>query len=79
MEQFTAEQARRLSSVLDEQELSKIIEQIKEFAEKGHTQLPVHNPIKPATIFELRERGFQVTDVELARPVASTTFHLIYW
>jgi DNA-binding transcriptional regulator YiaG len=79
MEQFTAKDARQLSNVLDEQELSKIIEQIKEFAEQGHAQLPVHNPIKPATIFELRERGFEVTDVELARPISSTTFHVISW
>jgi hypothetical protein len=79
MEKFTAKDARQLSNVLDEQELSKIIEQIKDFAEQGHVQLPVHNPIKPATIFELRDRGFQVTDVELARPISSTTFHVIYW
>jgi hypothetical protein len=79
MEKFTAKDARQLTNVLDEQELSKIIEQIKDFAEQGHAQLPVHIPIKPATISELRERGFEVTDVDLARPISSTIFHVIYW
>jgi hypothetical protein len=79
MEQFTAEDARRLSNVLDEQELSKIIEQIKDFAECGHTQLSVYKMIKPATIHELTHRGFEVKSVNLSQPVSIATFHVISW
>jgi len=79
MEKFTAKDARQLSNVLDDQELSKIIEQIKEFAEQGHAQLPVHNPIKPATIHELTHRGFEVKTVKLSEPISSNTFHVISW
>jgi len=80
MEKFTAKDARQLTNVLDEQELSKIIEQIKDFAEQGHAQLPVHIPIKPATIHELAQRGFEVKSVTLSQlPVSVATFHVISW
>jgi hypothetical protein len=79
MEKFTAKDARQLSNVLDEQELSKIIEQIKEFAECGHTQLSVYKMIKPATIHELTQRGFEVKAVKLSETVSIATFHVISW
>jgi hypothetical protein len=79
MEQFTAKDARQLSNVLDDQELSKIIGQIKEFAEQGHAQLPVHNLIKPLTILALAHRGFEVKTVKLSEPISSNTFYVISW
>jgi hypothetical protein len=79
MEQFTAEDARQLSNVLDERELDKIIQDIKEVAKCGHTQMSVHYPIKPATIHELIQRGFEVKPVKLLEPISSNTFHVISW
>jgi len=79
MEQFTAEHARQLSNVLDERELDKIIQDIKEKAKSRHTQLCVYGCVKPATIHELTHRGFEVEPVKLLEPISSTTFHVISW
>jgi UDP-N-acetylglucosamine 2-epimerase len=79
MEKFTAEDARRLSNILDEREIDKIIQDIKEFAECGHTQLSVYKMIKPATIQELTQRGFKVKNVKLSEPISIATFYVISW
>jgi hypothetical protein len=79
MEQFTAEDARRLSNVLDERELDKIIQDIKEKAKSRHTQLCVYGSIRPSTIHELAQRGFEVEPVKLLEPISSNTFYVISW
>lgn len=75
LENFNADEARKILATIDAPELKEILENIRLGAARGNDKLYVCNKLKSSTIDELEKRGFEVF---LQPPIAIQKDNLHY-
>lgn len=80
MENFTADQAREISTRRSSTEYNETINRIRAKAQSGDRTLHLYNsPLSDATIEKLRENGFSVFNAPSIAIQKDGLYHSIIW
>ena len=79
MENFNADQARKIVDSLSDNELHDILVDIKLKAEHGKSVLHIYKPIKNNTVDRLKQKGFEVINAPSIAIQKDSLYYSIYW
>ena len=79
MNNFDAQQAKRIVKSKQTGELEKILVDIKKNAENGDSVLHIYSPISEDTINALKQKGFRVLNHSFISIQKDDLYYSIYW